>query len=333
MGPIPALVLACATFVPEGSGSHPSLAVERVLVAYDEPKGVEHFVREAVFDDAGRAFAFVVPVPSRPEVAAVENEPFTVLERAFPFARPEPRRRELAPPRAAPSRGLMPSAVTVLEQKMVGHFRAFVLTATGADGLDAWLAQNGFASGPSERAWIAPYVEKGWFFVALKPDGRAPAGGRYSSEPLRISFATPVPFYPYREPPQASGRSPRVLALWFLTNGAVRTPLATDESRTLVRPWHAGLSYPINARTPITLESPLRASWMPRGTLRVQTFEDQKPHRGAFSDTWLVAKSLPLPGELRVNEASVAPALAPERSTPDGAPFDTKLRERLQQRR
>ncbi len=63
----------------------PSLAYEQALIVFDATKRREHFVREVVFRAAQEPFGFVVPTPTRPEVAAVKKSPFTALRTQFPF--------------------------------------------------------------------------------------------------------------------------------------------------------------------------------------------------------------------------------------------------------
>src|SRR5450432_3186801 len=81
--------LACGGFFSSSNTSeHPSLAHEQVLLAYDARGRKEHFVRRVVFRRTDGVFGFVVPVPSRPEVASVPGNPFRALDEWFPFRRP-----------------------------------------------------------------------------------------------------------------------------------------------------------------------------------------------------------------------------------------------------
>src|ERR1043165_6357879 len=72
------------------SDRRPSLAYEQTLIVYDAEKRREHFVREVVFSASRQPFGFVVPTPSRPEVAKVKKSPFAKLRDEFPFRRPHP---------------------------------------------------------------------------------------------------------------------------------------------------------------------------------------------------------------------------------------------------
>ncbi|HWZ90381.1 MAG TPA: hypothetical protein VNW92_16070, partial [Polyangiaceae bacterium] len=86
---------ACA-LLQSTQGSPPSLSQERALLIFDSTKGVEHFIREAVFKAGAEPFGFVVPTPSRPTVSALHGSPFAELDAQFPFARPAPEPRHSA---------------------------------------------------------------------------------------------------------------------------------------------------------------------------------------------------------------------------------------------
>ena len=80
---------ACGAFVSKRVLTEkelPYLAVERVLLAWDKTTGIEDFVRETRFDGgANEAFGFVVPTPSKPEVAAVKDAKLSALDKAYPY--------------------------------------------------------------------------------------------------------------------------------------------------------------------------------------------------------------------------------------------------------
>lgn len=166
-----ALAIALSLFAPRvdacgGFFSHkevedkrrPSLAHEQTLIVFDAERRREHFVREVVFRAANEAFGFVVPTPSRPEVAAVEKSPFADLRAAFPFS-PEKGRGLQEPGAAGGSRAPAGRGVAVLEVAKVGSFTAFVLAADDAKALASWLAKNGFASTPQTDSWLAHYMK------------------------------------------------------------------------------------------------------------------------------------------------------------------------------
>src|SRR5262249_43589386 len=94
------------------SDRRPSLAYEQTLIVYDAERRREHFVREVVFSASREPFGFVVPTPSRPEVAKVKKSPFPKLRDEFPFRRPHPGGRVAA---AGTVEVLLQDSVEVLE--------------------------------------------------------------------------------------------------------------------------------------------------------------------------------------------------------------------------
>src|SRR5262249_46022466 len=157
----------------------------------------EHFIREVAFRRASEPFGFVVPTPTRPEVAAVAKSPFSELRRSFGFGA-EPALRAVGLAGHGRLGGGAPSGVPLSAVRKVGSFTAFVLAATDETALSAWLAEQKLVKTPEASAWLARYVRLGFFFVAMRYDPEREAPGTKASEPdasksetMRISFATP----------------------------------------------------------------------------------------------------------------------------------------------
>lgn len=204
---VPQRTHACAPAPP--LGYEVSIVGEEAVIVWDAAKRIEHFIRRADFSTDAEGFGFIVPTPTVPELAEVED---AIFERLAYWIRPrEEYRREtsgISPTcllfatlamRAGDK--AMPGAppVTVLRHRVVGGYDAVVLEATDPAALSKWLADNGYAEGDTLRAWAAPYIAKGWKLTAFKlakPDGQ----GGLATSPVRMSFSTDAPFYPYREP-------------------------------------------------------------------------------------------------------------------------------------
>ena len=186
------------------SERRPSLAYEQTLILFDAAKRREHFVREVVFRASREPFGFVVPTPARPEVAKVKKSPFPTLREEFPFRRPPRNSGRVAG--IVSGDGASGASVEVLDVTKVGKFTAFVLSASDANGLATWLAQNGFVTTPETDAWLAHYVKLGFFYVAMRYEPSARDRGRTTAETIRISFDTPLPYYPYLEPAPPKGK-------------------------------------------------------------------------------------------------------------------------------
>jgi hypothetical protein len=290
---------ACGGFFSKKTSERrPSLSYEQALIVYDAAAEREHFVREVAFKEGTSPFGFVVPTPTRPEVRKVEHSPFNALREHFPF---EP------PKRVGPTPGAFGSGlgrlggghggVTVLEVRKVGSFTAFVLAADDERGLANWLRDNGLVSTPEADVWLAHYVRMKFYYVAMRYDpppsggdapGQAGATVPLKAETIRISFATPIPYYPYFEP-AGPGASPRLLELWLATD-AERTPVAakTENGKTSwLSPFEPGMRYAQSGVTRGQLEEALDPElhkFLPSGDLVVQGFQDQKSSRNGWGD-------------------------------------------------
>jgi hypothetical protein len=289
----PALADACGSFFraravdPEQT---PSLSREKVLLIHDAKLRRQHFIREVAFTRAHEPFGFVVPTPTRPEIGEVANTPFTELRTRFPFA-PAPRSDSKSS--GGGGRQASSAGVEVLEVAQVGSFTAFVLAADDADALGRWLADNHLVSNPASDAWLAHYVELGFFYVAMRydpPDSPGPdLSGSVIAETIRISFASPLPYYPYLEPTrpelEAEGK-PRLLELWYVGSEPV-VPVATRERDGVsawVQPLQRGRSDRDARDALVRTLDPELSVLLPSGPLLVQTFQDQKRSREGFGD-------------------------------------------------
>lgn len=174
---------------------------EEALIAWDPESRIEHFVRRAFFERMTDDFGFLVPTPSRPELAEVGSRVFYEL---FELYRAPERLADGDLPASRGLGGLAGSdaapSVTVLEERTVAGMDATVLAANDAGALDGWLGQHGYPNGPTLRAYLAPYIASGWIVTAFRiapgPMGRR----RFSSASVRMSFPTDRPFFPYSEP-------------------------------------------------------------------------------------------------------------------------------------
>lgn len=219
----------CAIAPPAGGWA--ATYAETAVLIWDADAGVEHFIRSAAFTGTSADFGFLVPTPGRPDLGdapwqntgrlEAATAPRTEVRRRLgEFGCGSPKKTGSVPPRAAAP---APAPVQVVERKRVGGFDAAVLKATDADALRGWLGRNGYASRPELRDWLGDYVDDGWHLTAFKVANDL-AGGRAvgSLHPVRLSFPTPQPVYPYKEPadaakPDTAGQlPPRLLRLFVL---------------------------------------------------------------------------------------------------------------------
>ncbi len=301
----------------------PSLAYEQTLIVFDAERRREHFVREVVFRTAHEAFGFVVPTPGRPEVAAVKHSPFVELRSSFPVEQTKGGLRVAAAGGGLGSPGGS-GGVRVLDVAKVGSFTAFVLAADDAKALASWLEKNGLGSTPQADAWLAHYVKLKFFYVAMRydppaagADGGAPAPPRTAAETMRISFETPLPYYPYFEPDPAPGEPPRdarLLDVWLVSRDRFVPVAAREQNGKVrwVRPLASGHHYASDNREALERALEAEAKILPAGAeLQVQRFTDQKRSRSGFGDIVFV------PARKRSLDAAARAGLAPLLGTLD----------------
>jgi hypothetical protein len=186
-------------------------SAQRAVILYGNSTGnctgnctgnfTEHLILSVSFEGNAEDFAWVIPVPNKPEIAVSDPELFWEL---YDFTRTE------IPGGgggfgcwffggAAPGdqRG-----VDVIEEQVVGPYATAILSATNATALADWLNANGYIFPEDGEEIISEYIEKEWYFVATKINaidedtGYALAEG--DIEPIVLSFASEEIVYPLR---------------------------------------------------------------------------------------------------------------------------------------
>lgn len=235
---VPRVAWPCAPAPPEGASV--AIVDEEAVIVWDPATKTEHFVRRARFDTEAKAFGFLVPTPSVPELEAVDDSVFDTLAAAI-----EPETVVKTGPHfvpfalvATPFLMLRGDAVdksiagaprvAILKTQRVGGYDATVLAADDPAALADWLAERGFAKSADLEAWLAEYVAKKWKLAAFQI-AKDEGGSSLATSAVRMSFTTDEPFYPYREP--ASQRSnatggPRALQVFLVSPKPMRGMLA-----------------------------------------------------------------------------------------------------------
>jgi hypothetical protein len=178
--------------------------------------GTEHLILSVSFEGDAEDFAWVIPVPNKPEIAVSDPELFWELS---DFTRTE------IPPEhgfgCADFGGAAPGdqdGVDVVEEQVVGPYATAILSATNATALADWLNANGYIFPEDGEEIISEYIEKEWYFVATKINaveedtGYALAEG--AIEPIVLSFASDKIVYPLRIT-SLSATAPQVLLYVF----------------------------------------------------------------------------------------------------------------------
>lgn len=172
--------------------------------------GTETLVLRVKYRGQATEFAWVVPVPSVPEVDVVERDERTYVKSLFGELSMHTQRREewIARP---PSRGgeesgmtLGASRVDVVERKTVGVYDIAVLEAQSADALLEWLRENGFLYPADRMDVLEHYIDRDWVFVATRiaPDELTEQVAldlrTGDLQPLLLRFQSEAMVYPLR---------------------------------------------------------------------------------------------------------------------------------------
>ncbi|RKN05412.1 DUF2330 domain-containing protein [Streptomyces radicis] len=240
----PAYACGCGGMVTDPDDT---IAVERETSVVTWDGTTERIVMSLTVGGDATEAAWIMPVPHRAEVALGERELFDDLRAA---TAPEQRTRHYFWPRegdwprgdgddegdtagAPPMDGAPP--VDVISRDRLGPFDVARLAATDPGALDAWLGENGFTLPDDLAAGLAPYVEQGWEYVAIRlapsadegeggeggeggdGDGAEPAVLGGTLDPISLTFAADEPVYPMRL--SANADTEQSLTLYVLGPG------------------------------------------------------------------------------------------------------------------
>lgn len=191
----PANACACGAPAPI-PGTEVDVNRETSIVRWDGERE-EIVMRLDMISDAGET-GLVVPTPTPATVTAGESETFEAL-----LAETAPRPEVTYDWWGSNPFGLWgagapgdSSAPQILDQVQLGPIEATTLAASDAEGLSAWLDENGYALSPAVSEELAPYVADGWSFVAIKLTGDVPFDGEL--DPIRFTFDSDSLVYPMR---------------------------------------------------------------------------------------------------------------------------------------
>ena len=155
-------------------------------------------------------FSWVVPVPGIPDLALSSSLLFSSFE---PATRPQFNLDverigcpippiffdaggvPLSPAADGGSAGGAPQEVQVLQQLTVGPFDIQIVNSQNPDALAQWLVDNNYDLSDRGRDLIAPYVEMGMNFVALRLQKDSDVG---DIQPLKMRYVTDRPMIPIK---------------------------------------------------------------------------------------------------------------------------------------
>jgi len=227
-------VEACALLMEENASV--KVAAESAVIVWDEKNKTQHFIRRAQFNGSAKSLGFVVPTPSVPKLAKAKDAVYGHLENLIKpkiIHETVPRYRlrsiftRVSHTFNAAGISMMDSpaaSVEVIDTQRVGDYDATILRATDAAALGRWLAKNGYSSDAAFEKWLDIYIRKRWYVTAFKVAKNESGRPGFALAPVRMSFTTPRPFYPYREPQQGNeiGSQKRSLRVFFFALNQVQ---------------------------------------------------------------------------------------------------------------
>ncbi len=293
------------------NGQFVTINEEAAVIVWDAKTRTEHFIRMASFSGA-EDFGFLVPTPTKPELAAANNALQTVSQLIKPRYIHEPHFNGfnftpllLLPflSRKEERAGVMSTNVRVLEERQVAGYDAVILEADNANSLNEWLGKHGYESRPALVEWLEPYVKAHWKITAFK---LAADGNRFATQPVRMSFTTDRPFFPYREPAdlrgeKASPNTPRALKIFLLSEARMQGSLGEQKW-----PGEVVWANQVDAifHPSIASDCGLQPSQLPTN-LWLTAFEDKASPRPGIDDVFFAASSvqnITLPPPIRIED-------------------------------
>lgn len=221
--------------------AHPVIPDQQALIHFKD--GRETLAIETRFSGEGTDFAWVVPLPSVPQVSAGTRGLFPSLQFLFrqrvsrgvqhwyvlalivtlALVLLVKRRFELAfaiiltvlicwgmvLPSLGNSRGSA-EAVRVHSRETVGAFDVATVSSNEPDALIAWLTRHGYAVDSASQPIIRDYATRGWCFVASRLRRPTSSGEPVTPHPLVFRFATERCVYPLRLTGQGIGERCRI---------------------------------------------------------------------------------------------------------------------------
>ena len=171
---------------------------ENILFVQGEGTVTTHV--QLLYSGAASDFAWILPLPSVPELAVSHNDIFTRLQWATqPFFQLNFEEDDCGFPimvlRDAVPTDLAEEGVEVVLQEQVGPYDTAVITSEDPQAIVDWLVDNGYQLGALGVPLLTPYVEDDFYFLALKLAADQEVG---DLQPIAMTYAAERPGIPIR---------------------------------------------------------------------------------------------------------------------------------------
>ncbi|NUN13676.1 MAG: DUF2330 domain-containing protein [Myxococcales bacterium] len=220
---VPSSAWACGCFSPPIPNAVEDFAVNQQAEQVIFEAGVGVVTAHVLIQYAGdpAQFAWLLPVPSEPELALSESLLFGLVDQLtspvititstnlcpspeyvckYHPPCPKPPGEEVwdintQEDASGSAGGENPPPVTIIKQEIVGSYDVIVFSAEDAGLTTTWLNDNGFIVNATMQPFMQPYLDAKMLFVAAK---LIPGAGTSEIRPLKLTYAAERPMIPLR---------------------------------------------------------------------------------------------------------------------------------------
>jgi len=199
---------------------------------------VEKIIFQIDYEGDAEDFAWVVPVPAYPKLFSVEDDIFYELHKLTQT--PPPSSFGCGWGAGIPTSGLEDEGVHVWEENQVGIYHTATLSATDPNSLVGWLNDNGYVFPTEGQEILDYYVQKNWFFVAMKiqPDEIVNNSENYTGaiQPIGIMFFSDEMIYPLKISTLSAPSWGTEVLIYAFSDERVTFPGAAEEYNAIITP-------------------------------------------------------------------------------------------------
>ena len=205
-----------------------------------------------------------------------------------------------------PGRGMPPAdnaveaplaGVAVIDEVQVAGYDAAILKADDPGELLKWLEEHKYAARPALQEWLEEYTSNGWYITAFRISKTTSAeGAKAVARPVRMTFQTDRPFYPYREPAdsrEAEKSTPagRLLRLFVLADQRLEAHIGDTDVMPAATVWADRLEghHISNINQRINFADPKQdVSVVGSSSMHLTEFEDRSSPRLGTNELFLI---------------------------------------------
>lgn len=205
------------------------------MIVFDDM--VEKIIFQIDYEGDAEDFAWVIPVPGYPKLFSVEDEIFYELYQLTKITPPS---------NFGCGSGYLPGSegedggVHIWEENQVGIYQTATLSATDPNSLVGWLNDNGYAFPSNGQEILDYYVQKNWFFVAMKIQAKEIVNNSeyYSGaiQPIGIMFFSDEIVYPLKISSLSVPSWGTEVLVYTFSDERVTFPGAIEEYNAIITP-------------------------------------------------------------------------------------------------